>query len=309
MALGITIPMLQVRNNAVVVYDQMQGNASRLLSIRRSANMKLQTGKRYSGKLSAGARKRLAKACTLLVQSSKAKWIYNEVTKKQQYHRLSFITLTVSDPSKKLTGKEAHKLLLSHFLDWLRRTMHCNTYLWKAELQSNGQIHYHITTPSFINYQAIRDKWNNLQRSAGLLDKYFSEHGHYDANSTDIHEVRAAGDMAGYLLKEIGKQLQNEKSLGGKVWDCSQNLKANSYFTIEMDTHHSSLIQQQVKEGLATQYNGERFSIVKFQQPITERLLKKWEWKQYNVFLSCIRKGSVYEWQREPRAFVNVASL
>lgn len=288
-----------MRHNAVLIYSQPQFSQGKRLSQFRLSNMQEQRKIRYSGKLSPSAKKRLAKAATLLVQSIKPKWLYNEVSKRNHLHKLSFITLTISDHEKKLSGKEAYKQLLSHFLQWLRRTKNCNTYIWKAELQKNGQIHYHITTPSFINYQEIRDKWNNLQKKAGLLEKYHADKGHYNANSTDIHEVNNVENMAGYLIKYITKNFQNEVSLGGKVWDCSQNLKANGYFKIEADSTHDQFLQLAVENNLASCYTGERFEIYKFKEPIIEYLLTKKELLNFKEFITCVRKGEKYEYPKE----------
>lgn len=289
-----TIPIIQLRHTSVLMYEQMQSEKSPGKSLLRINNMQAQRGKQYSGQLSPGAKKRLAKACTLLVQSAKRSWLYNEVTKKMHLHQLSFITLTVSDPDKKLSGKEAHQKLLSHFLQWLRRTKNCNTYLWKAELQQNGQIHYHITTPAFIAWQEIRDKWNNLQKKAGLLDRYFEKKGHYNANSTDVHEVRNVKDAAGYLLKYITKETQNRVALGGKIWDCSDNLKINKYFSVEMKLEHEAFLNMEVENGNAVLIKGEKFNLWKFQHPVTERVLTREEFRNFTVFINNIRNGSKY---------------
>lgn len=286
--------MLQVRDNAILLYNHPLPRQHSTSYQWKANNMAIQRTKRYSGKLSPSAKKRLAKATTLLCQSAKKKWIYNEVTKRYFFHQLSFITLTVSDHEQKLSGKEAYQKLLSHFLQWLRRTKEVTTYIWKAELQKNGQIHYHITTPSFINYQDIRDKWNNLQKRNGLLAKYFSDKGHYNPNSTDIHEVRNIDNIAAYLVKYITKESQNETTLGGKIWDCSLNLKQNNYFTTESCTDYESFMNYCVDQEAASVYHGERFSLYKFKEPPQKHVLTEKEYKRYKEFIHCIRQGKKY---------------
>ncbi len=294
--------------------------------------MKVTRQNRYNGQMSAGAKKRLARSLTLLVQSTEKKWIYNEVTKRMMLHKLSFITLTVSDPSELLTASQAFKLLLNPWLQWLRRTIKCNTYIWKAELQENGQIHYHVTTPAFIPWSKIRDKWNNLQKKAGLLDNYYSNKGHYDANSTDVHEVQNINDLSSYMIKYMCKcekdnpcekvhqakkfenseiatlgailsnvqaSARNAVELDGKTWDCSDNLKKNSYFKVEMSNRHFEDMEKQVETGEATRYDGERFTIYKFCSPVQERVLSRSEVSQYSDFLAAVRKGNVYEYPKE----------
>lgn len=289
---------MQLRHKSVLIYYQYQNTEPRSGLCLRSLNMQMQQQKQYSGGMSPGARKRLTKAITLLVQCAKKRWLYNEVSKRMVLHQLSFITLTVSDPEKKLSGKEAYQKLMSHFLQWLRRTKKVNTYIWKAELQKNGQIHYHITTPAFINYQEIRDKWNNLQRKAGLLDKYALKKGHYDANSTDIHSVRNIKDLAAYLIKYIAKQTQNEKSLGGKVWDCSENLSKAKYHSIPMQPHHQHFLQQAEAHKLARIFHADRFSIIKFYEPPEEHLLTERELKNYHIYLEKIGSTIIYHDQK-----------
>lgn len=241
--------------------------------------------------ISAGAKKRLTRAITLLIESNQPKRIYNEVAGRIINHRLSFITLTVSDTTKNLTAKEAHELLLSHFLQWLRRTKKVTTYIWKAELQKRGQIHYHITTPSFINWQEIKDKWNNLQSRNGLLDKYYSEHKHYNANSTDIHAVRKINDLGAYLIKYFTKAEQNAKSVGGKTWDCSDNLKSTGYFKTVMTSFHHDFLIACVEQGVAELYEQEKFSIYKFKERPHNHLLSDREMELYNIHLNKLRNN------------------
>jgi hypothetical protein len=262
--------------------------------------MQAQRATRYSGNMSQGAKKRLTKAITLLVQCTKKRLLYNEVSKRMVSHQLSFITLTVSDPQKKLSGKEAYSKLLSHFLAWMRRTKKINTYIWKAELQKNGQIHYHITTPAFINYQEIRDKWNNLQKKAGLLDKYIEAKGHSDANSTDIHSVRNIKDLSSYLIKYIAKSSQNKEQLGGKVWDCSDNLSKAKYHSLPMENHHKEFLDLAEDNDLCKVHHDDRFTIIKFFQPPEEYLLSAEEFKKYKAYLEVISNTIIYHDEISP---------
>jgi hypothetical protein len=201
----------------------------------------------YSGLFSIGAKKRIGRAIDLLIQIAKPTYGLNEVTGRKQKHTLSFITLTIHN-ARLLTAKTGYDLVMKHFLQWLRRTKKATSYVWKAEFQNNGQLHYHITTPAWIHYQEIKDKWNNLLRSAGLLDTYQEKFGHWNANSTDIHEVRNIDNLAGYLKKEFCKQIQNQQT-EGKLWDCSINLKDNKYFALEYDLKLLTKVYQDLKAG------------------------------------------------------------
>lgn len=164
----------------------------------------------------------------------------NTVTKKRFTHRLSFITLTIHQ-AETITAKEAHKKALEPFLKWMRDNHKVNTYIWKVEKQKRGQIHYHITTPTFIEHHLIKDKWNNLCSKAGWLKDYYDKHKHFNPNSTDIHEVRSVHNLSGYMIKEFCKAVQNPMT-DGKVWDCSLNLKKYGYYTMNETIEQNKII-------------------------------------------------------------------
>lgn len=293
---GFSMPVMQLRDKAIVTYLRTESDGRKGLQLFRSLNMKEQQKKTYSGKMTIGAKKRCTKAINLLVQGTRRRWISNPVNGRMMLHQLSFITLTVTDRAGLLDGKTAYKNLLSHFLSWLRKTKGVTSYIWKAELQENGQIHYHITCPDFIHYKEIRAKWNELQKKAGYLDAYFKEFGHWDPNSTDIHSAKVVKDMAAYLVKEITKTMQNELCLGGKVWDCSEQLSKGKYFSVEMKQDQFTYLESAVEEGLCEKYEGERFCIYKFnQQPVKEALLTKEDMKQYKTWLHVLRESITFQ--------------
>ena len=239
---------LQFRSNTIYQYNQFIDNPKRLIS-QQLLKENLRNSETYSGLLKPGAKKRLTKAIELLVMSTKDRKIKNPVTGKNQLFRLSFLTLTIYSTDRNISGKEAHKKTLAPFLQWMRRKHNCLLYVWKAELQARGQIHYHLTSDCFIPYKEILNKWNELQRSAGYLDSFYKKYNHWKPNSIDIHSVKKVKNLSGYLIKEVTKNLQNAESIGGKVWDCSQNLKSGSYFTTVADSDYCGRINELIDEG------------------------------------------------------------
>lgn len=260
---------VQVRSNALILYDQPEYlfTISKRNQQAMLVNMMNAKEQSYSGEMRVGTKKRISKAIDLLVQISKSTYGYNEVTKRMQKHRLSFITLTISQ-FHDVSIRDAYEKCFTPFMQWLRRTKKVSSYVWKAELQERGIIHYHITTPAWIGYTEIRDKWNNLQRSAGYIEVYRArqmiwhrngfkprpelykhwplkkqklayekgmESNWQNPNSTDIHEVRKVNDLSGYLKKEFCKTIQTTMDKG-KIWDCSRNLKHYKYYTVEETT-------------------------------------------------------------------------
>lgn len=206
---------------------------------------KLKKTAKYTGEMTAGAKKRLTKAISLLVQSAPEKWIYNPITKKNQHHKISFITLTLPNVEATKDAKFCHKELLQPMLRILRNKYKMQMYVWKCELQKNESIHYHITTELFMPWDQLRQHWNAILSKNGLLEAFQKQYGHDNPNSVDIHSVNKINDLEAYLVKYVSKEYQNTKKLDGKIWDCSKNLKEAKYFTTTL-THE--LHQQILKE-------------------------------------------------------------
>jgi len=119
--------------------------------------------------LSTHARKRLSNAIKYILFISSTKQIKGkmfmkkelnteiEKTTGKQYtngakYKLTFITLTL--PSKQAhTDEEIKKVPFANFLQTLRRKYNMKYYIWKAEKQNNGNIHFHIITNSFIHHK------------------------------------------------------------------------------------------------------------------------------------------------------------
>lgn len=173
----------------------------------------------YSGNLCKDSRKRLCDCIDLFAQSLVPRWIKTSYSgKKRVYQEFTFLTLTISSNERRINGKEGYQMLLEPMIQWLRRQKGVNTYIWKAELQnpidingnhkkSNGQLHYHLIFPNWIEKTQIRNKWNELQRKNGLLDEYYSTHKHYNAPSIYIEKPKKNINVCDYITKEIAKDI------------------------------------------------------------------------------------------------------
>lgn len=226
-------PRFQVRHSSIIRYSV----PSRPLTHARN----LLNYKTYAGEITNHSSKRLKKTIDILLQLSPERMVYNSVIERLVSHTVAFITLTISAKERHLTPMEGHKLLLSKWLLRMKRKAGMTTYIWKAEYQKNGQLHYHITTPSWIPYYTIRDEWNNICSKAGFLTEYHKEHPGKMPNSTDVHKVYKIKNIQSYLVKYMSKKNENrpvvdpldkdENKKYGKVWDCSMNLKQAKYFS------------------------------------------------------------------------------
>lgn len=151
--------------------------------------------------------------------------------------QFTFVTLTL--PAEQMhSDKDLNKLALNPFIIKLTRKHGLINYLWRAERQENGNLHYHIIADTYIHHAALRAAWNGILDGLGYIDKYrqnqklFHSTGfrlHHDKlpkwsadkqlkayhkgvsedwsnpNSTDIHSLKNVKDAAKYISKYCTK--------------------------------------------------------------------------------------------------------
>lgn len=182
--------------------------------------------------------------------------------------RLSFITLTLSD-TQKHSDKHIKDHMLQPFLYWITRYYKAS-YVWKAETQLNGNLHFHITIDTFIHWRSIRAKWNGILAKHGYC-KVFQDGTNDKGNAaTQIkaikNEKQTAACIGGYLTKgsieeknhfewkkkdeqerqkiissgyAISCNIQNKmhytRLVEGRLWGCSESLSKINCFIEESD--------------------------------------------------------------------------
>jgi hypothetical protein len=173
-------------------------------------------------KLSALSQKKLKRSLTYIdcISSNKKAHLQNRPLPIN--FKLTFLTLTLSDKQSH-SDQFIRRHMLNDFFNRARIKWSLEHYVWRAEKQKNGNIHFHIVTNVFIPHYELRDTWNQIQRKLGYLDKYKLEHGHYRANSTDIHSLQFVKNIGAYLIKYLVKDEQN-KGLSGRLYGSSKSL-------------------------------------------------------------------------------------
>lgn len=163
----------------------------------------------HHGYLSSAAKSKVTAAIHALRIISDWKWVYVKDTKKIWKFRMTFITLTIPYPQI-----HPDKLIMIEcflpMLKYLTYQTKMNSYVWKAEAQSNGDLHFHITTNVFIHYKKVQNKWNQLLNKLGYTDRYFKETGESDPPSTQIKAVKNDNRLASYIAGELTKKDNNK---------------------------------------------------------------------------------------------------
>jgi hypothetical protein len=229
--------------------------------------------------ISKHAIKNLKSAIDNLIAISPKQKVFNPILKRMQEFRLTFITLTLPSEQGKYTDTEIIKEILIPFLKHAKASRMFDSYIWKAEKQKNGNIHFHITTNKFLLYNNLRNSWNKYLNRLNFIDNFEQKHGHRNPNSTDIHATYNIRNLENYLVKYMTKQEQSENKINCKSWDSSRNLKRKDKCIIEesgyMESVRNVLTKHQPKQVKILDY----CTIINH-TPTIEKLIFKDEVKQ-----------------------------
>jgi hypothetical protein len=209
----------------------------------------------HNGKISKTAERKISRAIDYLVYLSKYKRLPHTKNGKGLPFRLNFLTLTLSSEQIH-TDHEIMLRLFSPFLQSLRQKWHVTNYIWRAERQASGSIHYHIITDKFIPWNELRNVWNRHQQNLGYITRYRNNqtlwhregfrprpelyknwplakqlkayregirHDWNSPNSTDVHSLKHISNVRAYFKKYMTKEGQNS-DIQGRLWGCSSSL-------------------------------------------------------------------------------------
>ena len=188
-------------------------------TINEESKKNLNVGYKRGNDLSLASKKEIIK---------RVKWI-NEIGEIKNYktkkgdiiqYKSSMITLTL--PKKvEIDPAEITKVSLNNFITLLRKVSGMNNYVWKLELQKNGNVHYHIITDVEIDFFYIKKIWNNSLNLLGIIDDYSREQRKVKFND---YEQKRINEFKKY--KKIGKlsptQIKNEIK---RTWEIGQKTK------------------------------------------------------------------------------------
>ena len=283
----IVIPTVQVRPNMILIYDTYQfpnGRKSPVPDITMAPRSVItplpvepfSSKKAYSGELCPNSKKRLSKAINLLCAIAQPKIAENFKTGQLFQFRVNFVTLTLPAPQGIITDKQLKSKCLDPWIKSMKRKYGLRSYVWRAERQFNGNLHFHVTTDTYLPYDDLCHVWNRQLDRLGFIDRFRALHGHSRPNSTDVHSVQKIINLAAYMVKYMSKSPAdhlkqiNEQRLSsgkrelnpsnhrfrqiegqpewnqpieGKVWDCSTNLKLKARCETEISNDQTDCLQ------------------------------------------------------------------
>lgn len=160
-------PNISITPNKISLFNSIHNEDGSLF---RNAKRIMPISNAHSGVVSQKSSSRIkSKINWLIYKSNKQQVKYPNGTISSNF-RICFITLTL--PSRQRHTDIELKQCLDRFLTILRNRYRMVDYVWKAELQKNNNIHFHITTNIYIHYMTIRSIWNRCINRLGYVDRY-----------------------------------------------------------------------------------------------------------------------------------------
>ena len=204
----------------------------------------LESARKANGYLSEIAIRKISRAIEYLLYLASPKKVTERLSGKIINFKVAFVTLSLSSEQVH-EDKEIRRELLNQFFVEVKKKYKVKNYVWKAEKQKNGNIHFHILVDKFIHYSELRDLWNRIQNKLGYVERYrdkqkewhkegfrlrqeltgkWSADAQYKAwlkekktdyhnpNSTDIHSLKNIKNTKAYIMKYMEKEPEvNEK--------------------------------------------------------------------------------------------------
>lgn len=323
MALICSYPVLQIRPYGLLVYEHKEFSKS--WGLKRDGSKKEVIG--YTGRLTPYSKKKLKRAINLMVCSAVEKEAPNFKTGKTFKFKVNFLTFTLPASQEGIEDRTI-KRCLDNWIKRAKRKHNLNSYVWRAERQANGNIHFHMITDTWIHYQDIRDDWNSVLRETGLVNKYKEKHEKLSLtqylklypptekvskasriasykvgratkwespNSTDVHAVWKVRNLTQYFVKYMSKEHKDgEEPINGKIWDCSKNLKTKTNCWMMLEGTAQENFDYLARREDIERINDPNFTILfvpreKWEQYICKELREKWI-----KYLDDIRNGNSY---------------
>lgn len=182
-------------------------------SIKEASKRNLNIGYMRGNDLSLTSKKEIIK---------RVKWI-NEIGVIKNYktkagniiqYKSSMITLTLPIKTE-IEPAEITKIVLGNFITLMRKVCGMNNYLWKLELQKNGNVHYHMITDVEIDFNYIKKIWNNSLNLVGIIDDYAENQKRM---SFSKYEEKRIAEFQKY--KMLGKMSQTQvKNEIQRTWE------------------------------------------------------------------------------------------
>lgn len=240
------IPQCVVHPESIILYNEVNWYPCKPSKSKQNYNNVEKTetqtkfeksSRKANGNVSKIAKRKISKAIEYLITTSSQKKVYERISGKTVIFKVAFVTLTLTSKQQHSDSDIINKCLNSFLLE-LKKFYELKNYIWRAEKQKNGNIHFHILIDKFVPYYELRNRWNRIINKLGYVDRYQENMKEYYKsgfkmstnkkdtrpetlqyiaykkasttnfncpNSTDIHSTKHIKNIKSYICKYLTK--------------------------------------------------------------------------------------------------------
>lgn len=227
-----------IRDKAVYVYEQKHaGGGSRSVQKQSTDNLRL---KYTAAGLSNTAKKDIQRRVDnwqWAVTASQRLW-----SKGRERRRRYFVLITLTLAAKQTESDNVIKRkYLNVWLQNLERVHKGINWLWVAESQQNGNIHFHVVVDRYVQFEWIKRSWNRVQANGDYIDRYERKFGKRNAPSVNVRGQKIMGNPAAYITKYLtGDKFVRE--LEGRKWGCCDKLRQLDRYSLNRGDELADII-------------------------------------------------------------------
>lgn len=143
---------------------------------------------------------------------------YSQLDKSRKF--MAFYSISFPAGLDDFTIRQIHNTALTR----IRKYRKSFTYIWIAERQANGTLHFHMLTNEWLNIRIT----NHIYKAAikTQIKKQNLTHIKFDDkkyNGVDVKPVKNIQGLSKYLAKYVTK---NDYSYNGLAWNCDKTISA-----------------------------------------------------------------------------------
>ena len=176
--------------------------------------------------------------------------------------RHTFVTLTI--PSTQIhCDKIIKREILNKFIIELQREYGLTNYIWKSELQVNGNLHFHFLTSIYIDAIELRLIWLWCCNELGYVDSYYQSSKKFLPNATDVHALQKIKNVSTYVCKYMSKE-STLRPICGHTWGRSDGIDKLQNYSLHESLELSEWYKMMVDSAPNKFYSAERFAVTSF---------------------------------------------
>ncbi len=283
--------LIELRNNKVISIVDSERNTVGYQAEREY--FKTLGEKKIGGNINTVAKRKIERRFEAWFEMIK---VYNSyLTKYDNKNKLRFVLITLTLPVEQFYSDKFLKLkLLKPFIKTLEKRYKTYRWMWRAEKQKNGNIHFHIVIDKYIDKNILNAIYLHYLKSLGYLQKYQKNHPGQVPPALNVTGQKHMINPVSYLTKYLSKNAGYD-SVDGANWRMSNmlvNIKPFQFYDID---NFEKRLRQLVDSKQATIFEDDFFTIYHAKRQTTEKLLSEHiKELKFNYYLNLSKQYIVY---------------